>query len=62
VYGPSRALDYEMELGVVVGRPFGWGSAEGIPATDAEEYVFGFVVLNDWSGASRSISRFSETV
>ncbi|KAL3431967.1 hypothetical protein BDV09DRAFT_206285 [Aspergillus tetrazonus] len=49
VYGPSRALDYEMELGVVVGRPFGWGSAKGIPATDAEEYIFGFVVLNDWS-------------
>jgi fumarylacetoacetase len=47
-----------MELGVVVGRPFGLGSAKGIPATDAEEYIFGFVVLNDWSGASRSVFPF----
>ncbi|KAL6229194.1 hypothetical protein BDW75DRAFT_250015 [Aspergillus navahoensis] len=49
VYGPSRALDYEMELGVVVGKPFKWGSGKGIPAKEAEEYIFGFVVLNDWS-------------
>ncbi|KAL4977160.1 hypothetical protein BDW66DRAFT_150474 [Aspergillus desertorum] len=49
VYGPSRALDYEMELGVVVGKPFNWGSGRGISAREAEEYIFGFVVLNDWS-------------
>ncbi|RDW92958.1 fumarylacetoacetate hydrolase family protein [Aspergillus mulundensis] len=49
VYGPCRALDYEMELGVVVGKPFQWGSGKGISANDAEEYVFGFVLLNDWS-------------
>ncbi|KAL4987928.1 hypothetical protein BDW68DRAFT_187653 [Aspergillus falconensis] len=49
LYGPSRALDYEMELGVVVGKPFNWGSGNGIPAKGAEEYIFGFVVLNDWS-------------
>ncbi|KAL2793280.1 hypothetical protein BJX66DRAFT_339033 [Aspergillus keveii] len=47
IYGPSRALDYEMELGVVVGRPLGPG--KGVNAKDAEGHVFGFVVLNDWS-------------
>ncbi|KAL4804983.1 hypothetical protein BDV18DRAFT_161383 [Aspergillus unguis] len=49
VYGPSRALDYEMELGVVVGRSHSQDAGRGIRAKDAEEYVFGFVVLNDWS-------------
>jgi fumarylacetoacetase len=48
IYGPSRALDYEMELGVVIGRPLGPGN--GVNAKDAEGHVFGFVVLNDWSG------------
>ncbi|KAL4904293.1 hypothetical protein BDW74DRAFT_178873 [Aspergillus multicolor] len=49
VYGPSRALDYELELGVIVGKSFDWGTGKGIAAKDAEEYVFGFVLLNDWS-------------
>ncbi|KAL3463748.1 hypothetical protein BJX64DRAFT_276373 [Aspergillus heterothallicus] len=47
IYGPSRALDYEMELGVVIGRPLSHG--QGVNAKNAEEHVFGFVVLNDWS-------------
>ncbi|KAL2811284.1 hypothetical protein BJX63DRAFT_285990 [Aspergillus granulosus] len=47
VYGPSRALDYEMELGAVIGRPLGPG--KGVHAKDAENHVFGFVLLNDWS-------------
>ncbi|KAL4929751.1 fumarylacetoacetate hydrolase family protein [Aspergillus undulatus] len=49
VYGPSRALDYEMELGVVIGRPRPWGDGKGVSAKEAEEYIFGFVILNDWS-------------
>ncbi|KAL4953263.1 hypothetical protein BDW69DRAFT_200273 [Aspergillus filifer] len=49
VYGPSRALDYEMELGVVVGRSREWGSGKGVNAKEAEEYVFGWVLVNDWS-------------
>ncbi|KAL4866017.1 hypothetical protein BDV12DRAFT_210746 [Aspergillus spectabilis] len=47
VYGPSRALDYEVELGVIVGRSFEGGS--GVTAKEAEEYVFGWVIVNDWS-------------
>ncbi|KAL4918381.1 hypothetical protein BDW62DRAFT_210461 [Aspergillus aurantiobrunneus] len=49
VYGPSRALDYEMELGVVIGKALEWGSGKGVNAKDAEEHIFGFVILNDWS-------------
>jgi len=44
---PSRRLDYELELGVFVGRgnPLGRPIAVG----EAEEHVFGLCLLNDWS-------------
>ncbi len=47
VFGPSRRLDYEAELGFVVGP----GNALGrpIPIARAREHVFGVVLLNDWS-------------
>ncbi len=47
VVGPSRRLDYELELGVFVGE----GNAAGtpIPMADAEAHVFGMCLLNDWS-------------
>jgi fumarylacetoacetase len=47
VFGPSRRLDIEAELGFVVGV----GSAQGTPVgVDAfAEHVFGVVLLNDWS-------------
>lgn len=46
-YGPSLKLDYELEVGVLVGR----GNALGDPiAIDvAERHWFGLVLLNDWS-------------
>ena len=46
-FGPSRRLDYEMELGVFVGP----GNALGQPVGpgDALDHVFGFCILNDWS-------------
>ncbi len=46
-FGPSRRLDYEVELGFVIGR----GNALGhpIPVAKAEEHIFGVVLLNDWS-------------
>jgi fumarylacetoacetase len=46
-FGPSRRLDYELELGAVVGQ----GNALGapIPIGEAEEHLFGLVLLNDWS-------------
>lgn len=46
-FGPSRRLDYELEVGIVIGP----GNALGtpIPITDAEAHVFGLCLLNDWS-------------
>ena len=47
VFGPSRRLDYEMELGMVIGR--GNALGEAVPAKNALEHVFGFCLVNDWS-------------
>jgi fumarylacetoacetase len=47
VLGPTRRLDYELELGVVIGR--GNALGEPIPIADAERHAFGLVLLNDWS-------------
>jgi fumarylacetoacetase len=46
-FGPSKRLDYELELGFVVGQ----GNALGEPITiaDAERHLFGVTLLNDWS-------------
>ena len=46
-FGPSKRLDYEMELGFFIGP----GNARGQPITigGAESHVFGVCLLNDWS-------------
>jgi fumarylacetoacetase len=46
-YGPSRRLDYEAELGFVIGP--GNRLGKSIPIKDALRHVFGVVLLNDWS-------------
>ncbi len=47
VFGPSRSLDFELETGCFVGP----GNVLGrpIPITEAEEHIFGMVLVNDWS-------------
>jgi fumarylacetoacetase len=47
VFGPSRRLDYELELGlwVGVGNPLG----QPVPMAAAEDRLFGITLLNDWS-------------
>jgi fumarylacetoacetase len=45
--GASRRLDFELEMGVVVGQPNQIGTP--ISMAQAEEMIFGFVLLNDWS-------------
>jgi fumarylacetoacetase len=47
VYGPTRSLDFELEMAAFVGT----GNALGqpIPIANAEEHLFGMVLLNDWS-------------
>jgi fumarylacetoacetase len=47
VFGPSARLDYEVELGFVVGPGNRLGSP--IAIDDAENHLFGVVLLNDWS-------------
>ena len=46
-FGPSRSLDYEMELGIFVAA--GNGLGEPVPIARAEERIFGFCLVNDWS-------------
>jgi fumarylacetoacetase len=50
IHGPSRRMDYEMELSAVIGKPVPYG--ETVKANNAGEHIFGFVMLNDWSGKS----------
>ena len=47
VFGPSRRVDYELELGLVIGR----GNAQGEPVAieRAEDHLFGIALFNDWS-------------
>jgi fumarylacetoacetase len=47
VFGPSRRLDYEVELGFVVGPGNALGKPVGVKR--ALDHVFGVVLLNDWS-------------
>ena len=47
VLAPTRRLDFELELGVFIGRPNAQG--EPIPIDEAEDHVFGLSLLNDWS-------------
>lgn len=46
-FGPSRRMDYELEVGVFVGA--GNALGEPIPVARAEEHVFGLCLVNDWS-------------
>jgi len=46
-YGPSRNLDYELELGVWIGPGNALGTT--IPITEASGHIAGYCLLNDWS-------------
>jgi fumarylacetoacetase len=46
-YGPSRRLDYELELGIWIGRGNDLGSP--IPVGEAARHIAGYCLLNDWS-------------
>jgi fumarylacetoacetase len=47
VFGPSRRLDYELEVGAFIGA--GNALGETIPLAQAEERIFGLCLVNDWS-------------
>jgi fumarylacetoacetase len=46
-FGPSRSVDFELEMGFFVGP--GNRLGEPIPIAQAREHIFGMVLVNDWS-------------
>lgn len=46
-FGPSRQLDFELEIGFITGPPNDDGAP--IPTSRAADHIFGLVLLNDWS-------------
>jgi fumarylacetoacetase len=48
VYGPTEQMDYELEVACIIGKPSEFGKSVRIE--DADDHIFGFVLLNDWSG------------
>ncbi len=57
VFGASRRLDFELEMGFVAGP----GNAHGVPIPIAavRGHVYGYVLLNDWS--ARDIQAWEST-
>jgi len=53
-FGPSLELDFELEIGYFIGR--GNTLGEPISVTDAQQHLFGIVLLNDWS--ARDLQRW----
>ena len=47
VFGPTKQLDFELEMGFVIGRNSALGSS--IKTSETEEYIFGLVLFNDLS-------------
>src|SRR5262249_23962495 len=47
VFGPTKSLDYELEMAFLIGPANSLG--EPIPIDRAIDHIFGFVLMNDWS-------------
>ncbi len=47
VFGPSRLLDFELEVAFIVGKSTEMGSR--VSTAEAEDYIFGLMLFNDWS-------------
>ncbi|GAA4951241.1 fumarylacetoacetase [Algibacter agarivorans] len=47
IFGPSKLVDFELEMAFITTDANDLG--EPIPIAEAEEYIFGLVLLNDWS-------------
>jgi len=47
IFSECKKLDYEIEMGVILGRSNPMGTP--IKVNEAPNYIFGFVLLNDWS-------------
>ena len=47
IYGPSQRVDFELEMGFITGKNTALG--DSITTDNAEDYIFGMVLFNDWS-------------
>lgn len=47
IFGPSKQLDFELEMAFVVNKHTEMG--ESISTAEAEDAIFGMVIFNDWS-------------
>jgi len=47
VYGPSKLLDFELEVAFIIGKDSQLG--DSLTTDMAEDYIFGMVLFNDWS-------------
>ncbi|WP_394750959.1 fumarylacetoacetase [Spongiimicrobium salis] len=47
VYGPSLRVDFELEMGFIIGKNTTLGTT--LSTAEAEDYIFGKVLFNDWS-------------
>ncbi|MBA4849716.1 fumarylacetoacetase [Emticicia sp. BO119] len=54
VFSPTKEMDFEVEIGAIIGKNSLLG--ENISTEDAENYIFGLVLFNDWS--ARDIQRW----
>lgn len=46
-FGPSRLVDFELEMAFIVGKQTKLG--ESVSTAEAEDYIFGMALFNDWS-------------
>lgn len=53
-FGPTKELDFELEMGFVIGK--GNELGRPIPIEQAEDHILGLVIVNDWS--ARDVQRW----
>lgn len=53
-FGPSKSLDFELELAFITGKATALG--DSITTAQADDYIFGMVLFNDWS--ARDLQRW----
>ncbi|MGE5223528.1 MAG: fumarylacetoacetate hydrolase family protein [Omnitrophica WOR_2 bacterium] len=51
----TQELDYELEVACVIGKP-----GINIPVENAEEFIFGYTIFNDWS--ARDVQRLERSI
>lgn len=47
IFGPTRQLDFELEMAFVIGKETAMGQT--IFTSEADDYIFGLMLFNDWS-------------